>query len=167
MYQNFCLNNHDEGGLVNTGDAGCEAWGGGGEPEGGEGGEGDDGHASSTGGGSGTGGVGGCEQEGGGDHEGYGAGGGGEGGAGRGGEDGCGASDDPFRAKTVVDRMLAKQKQAIKVLKAACEVEVNDKIRKHLTSIATAMVHVWSPPQERGDRRSQDPEAVHPVHAAN
>ena len=42
--------------------------------------------------------------------------------------------------------MLAKPKQAKKVLKAACEIEVSDKIREHLTAKATAMVHDWSPP---------------------
>ena len=42
--------------------------------------------------------------------------------------------------------MLIKPKQAKKVLKAAGEVEVSDKIRENLTDIVAVMVHDWSPP---------------------
>ena len=64
------------------------------------------------------------EQESGCEPAGGGAGGGGEGGEG-GGADGGGASEDPARAKAVVDRILAKPKKAKKVLKAAGKVEVS------------------------------------------
>ena len=81
MYQNFCLNNHDEGG-----------GGGGAEGDGGDGG-----------------------------------------------------SARNAKAKAVVDGMLAKPKQVSAVLKVAREGMVSDKIKEHLTAIATSLVDDFNP----------------------
>ena len=50
-----------------------------------------------------------------------------------------------MKAKAMVDSMLSKPKQAVKVLKVSGEAVISEKIRTHLTAIATSLVDEMTP----------------------
>ena len=57
----------------------------------------------------------------------------------------AGGNGDTVKAKAVVDSMLKKPKQVEKVLKASGDAVISEKIKEHLTAIATALVDEMTP----------------------
>ena len=61
------------------------------------------------------------------------------------GDGNAGGNGDAVKAKAMVDSMLKKPKQVEKVLKASGDAVISEKIREHLTAIATALVDETTP----------------------